>query len=161
MKNLFFISLVILITGCTSNGSLKPDVPSYGEGRKACNFVVGEIMQVVPVIIEADRDGPKSSGAGIGAYIGNQSGKDDSDAERALKTIVGAGIGSAVGEGYAKGQDRKGLQLFVDLGGTQGGISVVQEQSSIVFEVGQEVLVSGFPVEKYNRSCSLRVLPKE
>ena len=161
MKNLINILLVMLITGCATGGSLRPDMPSASEGRKACNFVMGTVISVQDIIIEADRETSQATGAAVGGYLANQASKDDDDVEQAMKTLAGAVIGNAIGDAVSKGKDRPGLQIFVELGGTGGGITVVQEKAGYNFSSGQEVLVTGYPVERYNRTCSLRVLPKE
>ena len=157
-------SLIILLTltSC-AGGSLRPDMPATSEARKACNFVLGKVISVQDVLIEADRESAQVAGATIGGYVGNRVSEGESDLEQTITTLAGAAIGNKIGDAVGQAKARPGINIFVELnGGT--GISVVQEKIETPIVAGQEVLVSGYPRPRgyYNRdsACTLRVLPK-
>ena len=157
-------SLLILLTltSC-AGGSLRPDMPATSEARKACNFVLGKVISVQDVLIEADRESAQAAGATIGGYVGNRVSDGESDLEQTITTLAGAAIGNKIGDAVGQAKARPGINIFVELnGGT--GISVVQEKIETPMVAGQEVLVSGYPRPRgyYNRdsACTLRVLPK-
>ena len=164
MKNLYIVSLAILLQACAVGGSYKPTAPSSDVARQSCPTTEGVILDMLNVSIEQDRKTAQSIGAGVGGYIGNEATDDKDDVTQVVATLTGAMIGNVIGDAVSKSGDKVGVELIVSIHGkTQ---SIVQEiDSSVTFQKGDKVWIIGFlDINRYSRynKCSneIRVLPR-
>ena len=113
MKNLYIVSLAILLQACAVGGSYKPTAPSSDVARQSCPTTEGVILDMLNVSIEQDRSTAQSIGAGVGGYIGNEATDDKDDVTQVVATLAGAMIGNAIGDAVSKSGDKIGVELIV------------------------------------------------
>lgn len=147
MKKAIFLTLLVLLTGCTKNDVYTGDVYSSNQVGKAQSVSFGTILSLKNITIQTNAQGNSTSsaigtvgGGVVGGILGSAVG---GGIGRSLATAAGAIGGAIIGSDIENRLEQtSGVQMDIRLndGST---ISVVQKASAGEFYIGQKVQLTG------------------
>ena len=166
MKYLIAIVALFFIAETAAN-DYKPTTPDMGTAMQNCPASEGTVRDVFNVTLDKDLTTIRNTAAVIGGYIGNRATKDKGDAEEVIGTLFGAGVGAAIGNNSGKKLDKDGVLLIIDVIDPRKGkttIKLTQGKDNLKFEADDQVWVIGnLRNNPYNRKdpCnSVSVMPR-
>lgn len=141
MKNLWTLSLALLLTACASSS---PDVIQRGDAQRLSTVVDAVVLSVRPVTVEGNQSGV---GAATGGVVGGIAGygAGGSQREGQIIGILGAAAGAAAGAVAGNVIERAATreeanEILVQLNNGERR-AIVQAKGEEVFQPGEAVLL--------------------
>jgi len=137
MKNLWTLSLALLLTACASSS---PDVIQRGDAQRLSTVVDAVVLSVRPVTVEGNQSGV---GAATGGVVGGIAGygAGGSQREGQIIGILGAAAGAVAGNVIERAATREEAnEILVQLNNGERR-AIVQAKGEEVFQPGEAVLL--------------------